>query len=140
MIIDLKRYTKFFALDSKMRNSVLMSKNYVNLMKKCGIKTKKVSNPITLELSKIICDTSYYGWLINYAQMSRMIAEKHGVNYDEMWSFSEEIHKFLGNRPKMLPGFIGGHCVIQNLKLIDERYLDSINQMNNMFKKFLKNT
>ena len=40
----------------------------------------------------------------------------------------------------MLPGFIGGHCVIQNLKLIDERSLDSINQMNNMFKKFLKNT
>ena len=140
MIIDLKRYTKFFALDSKMRNSVLISKNYVNLMKKCGIKTKRLSNPITLELSKIICDTSYYGWLINYAQMSRMIAEKHGVNYDEMWSFSEEIHKFLGNRPKMFPDFIGGHCVIPNLKLIDERSLDSINQMNNMFKKFLKNT
>jgi len=57
-----------------------------------------------------------------------------------MWSFSDEIHKFLGNRPKMFPGFIGGHCVIPNLKLIDERSLDSINQMNNMFKKFLKNT
>ena len=140
MASDLKRYTKFFALDNKIKNSALMSKTYVNLMKKCGIKTKKLSNPITLELSKIVCDTSYYGWLINYAQMSRMIAEKHGVNYDEMWSFSEEIHKFLGNRPKMLPGFIGGHCVIPNLKLIDERSLDSINQMNNMFKKFLKNT
>ena len=109
-------------------------------MKKCGIKTKKVSNPITLELSKIICDTSYYGWLINYAQMSRMIAEKYDADYNEMWSFSEEIHKFLGNRPKMFPGFIGGHCVIPNLKLIDERSLDSINQMNNMFKKFLKNS
>ena len=140
MTLDLKRYTKFFALENKTKNSALISKNYVNLMKKCGIKTKRLSNPITLELSKIICDTSYYGWLINYAQMSRMIAEKHGVNYDEMWSFSEEIHKFLGNRPKMFPGFIGGHCVIPNLKLIDERSLDSINQMNNMFKKFLKNT
>ena len=138
MIIDLKRYTKFFALNSKMRNSVLMSKNYVNLMKKCGIKTKKVSNPITLELSKIICDTSYYGWLINYAQMSKMIAEKYRADYDEMWSFSDEIHKYLGNRPKMFPGFIGGHCVIPNLQLIDEHSLDSINKINNMFKKFLK--
>ena len=140
MASDLKRYTKFFALDKKIKNSALMSKNYVNLMKKCGIKTKKISNPITLELSKIICDTSYYGWLINYAQMSKMIAEKYRADYDEMWSFSDEIHKFLGNRPKMFPGFIGGHCVIPNLKLIDERSLDSINQMNNMFKKFLKNT
>ena len=138
MASDLKRYIKFFALDNKIKNSVLMSKTYVNLMKKCGIKTKKLSNPITLELSKIICDTSYYGWLINYAQMSKMIAEKYDVDYDEMWSFSDEIQKFLGNRPKMFPGFIGGHCVIPNSQLIDEHSLDSINKINNMFKKFLK--
>ena len=138
MASDLKRYTKFFALDKKIKNSALMSKNYVNLMKKCGIKTKKLSNPITLELSKIICDTSYYGWLINYAQMSKMIAKKYKVDYDEMWSLSDEIHKFLGNRPKMFPGFIGGHCVIPNLQLIDEHSLNQINYINNMFKKFLK--
>ena len=138
MASDLKRYTKFFALDKKIKNSALMSKNYVNLMKKCGIKTKKLSNPITLELSKIVCDTSYYGWLINYAQMSKMIAKKYKVDYDEMWSLSDEIHKFLGNRPKMFPGFIGGHCVIPNLQLIDEHSLNQINDINNMFKKFLK--
>ena len=140
MALDLKRYTKFFALDNKIKNSTLISKNYVNLMKKCGIKTKRLSNPITLELSKIICDTSYYGWLINYAQMSKMIAEKYDVDYNEMWSFSDEIHKFLGNRPKMFPGFIGGHCVIPNLKLIDEHSLDSINRINIIFKKFLRNS
>ena len=29
----------------------------------------------------------------------------------EMWLFSDEIHKLLGNRPKMYPGdYIGGHC------------------------------
>ena len=138
MASDLKRYTKFFALDNKIKNSTLISKNYVNLMKKCGIKTKKISNPITLELSKIICDTSYYGWLINYAQMSKMIAKKYKVDYDEMWSLSDEIHKFLGNRPKMFPGFIGGHCVIPNLQLIDDHSLNQINDINNMFKKFLK--
>ena len=140
MTLDLKRYTKFFALENKTKNSALISKNYVNLMKKCGIKTKRLSNPITLELSKIICDTSYYGWLINYAQMSKMIAEKYDADYNEMWSFSDEIHKFLGNRPKMFPGFIGGHCVIPNLKFIDEHSLDSINRINNIFKKFLKNS
>jgi hypothetical protein len=39
-----------------------------------------------------------------------VIAKKYGVDYDEMWSFSDDIHKFLGNRPKLFPGFIGGHC------------------------------
>ena len=69
-------------------------------------------------LAKIICDTSYLGWLINYAQLSNMIAIQYGVDYDEMWNFSDEIHKILGNRPKMYPGFIGGHCVIPNLDLM----------------------
>ena len=45
-------------------------------MKKCDIKTKRMSNPETLELAKIVVDTSYYGWLINYAQISSMIASK----------------------------------------------------------------
>ena len=138
MTHDLKRYTKFFALDDSMKNSLSCSRNYANLLKKSGIKSNKISNSVTLELSKIICDTSYYGWLINYAQMSKMIADKYAVDYDEMWTFSDEIHKFLGNRPKMFPGFIGGHCVIPNLELINENSLNSINQINNMFKKFLK--
>jgi len=137
MTHDLRRYTKFFAIDPKTPNSKLTSKLYVQLMNKCGIKTKKLSNPITLELSKIICDTSYYGWLINFAQMSKIIAEKHHVDYDEMWSFSDEIHKFLGNRPKLFPGFIGGHCIIPNLELINEDSLNQINDINNLFKKFL---
>ena len=38
-----------------------------------------------------------------------------------MWTFSDEIHKILGNRPKMYPGHIGGHCVIPNLELINNQ-------------------
>ena len=94
-----------------------------------------MSDTLTLELAKIIVDTSYYGWLINYAQLSKMIADKHKINYDEMWSFSDEIHKFLENRPKMFPGFIGGHCVIPNLSLIDEKSLWSIDKLNNSYAK-----
>ena len=108
------------------------------MMKKCGVKTKRMSNPLTLELAKIICDTSYYGWLINYAQFSNMIAIKNKVNYDEMWSFADEIHKFLGNRPKMFPGFIGGHCVIPNLTLIKDDTLNLIKEINSDYAKILK--
>ena len=108
-------------------------------MKKSGVKTKKLTDPITLELSKIVVDTSYYGWLINYAQISNLIAKKHNIDYDEMWSFADEIHKYLGNRPKMFPGFIGGHCVIPNLSLINEDSLWEIDNINNIYSKKVKN-
>jgi hypothetical protein len=98
-----------------------------------------MSKPETLELAKILCDTSYLGWLINYAQITNMISKKYGVDYDEMWSFSDEIHKFLGNRPKLFPGFIGGHCVIPNLELINEESLNSIDKLNNLYNKKIKN-
>ena len=107
-------------------------------MKKCKVKTKKMSNPKTLELAKIIVDTSYFGWLINYAQISNIIAKKHGVDYDEMWSFADEIHKYLGNRPKMYPGFIGGHCVVENLDLINNETLNMIDEINNLYASKVK--
>lgn len=138
MLNDLKRYTKFFAIDPSAPNEVWAARTYSNLMKKAGVKTKQMTNPMTLELAKIIVDTSYYGWLINYAQLSNMIALKHKVDYDEMWSFADEIHKFLGNRPKMFPGFIGGHCVIPNLDLINDRTLDIIKEINQDYAKILK--
>ena len=111
MIADLKRYTKFYSVYEWAPKSRWAKKTYENRMKKANIKTKTMSNPLALELAKIVVDTSYYGWLINYAQLSNMIAIQNKVDYDEMWSFADEIHKYLGNRPKMFPGFIGGHCL-----------------------------
>ena len=140
MMYDLKRYTKFFVISRNAPRGKWACSQYVKLMKHCSVKTKKMSKPQTLELAKIICDTSYLGWLINYAQLSNKIAIEHGVDYDEMWSFSDEIHKLLGNRPKMYPGYIGGHCVIPNLKLINDSTLSIINDMNNRYAKKLKKT
>jgi len=140
MISDIKKYTKFYALEKNAPNKKWAIEAYSSLLKKCGIKSKKMSDPITLELAKIIVDTSYYGWLINYAQLSNMIAKEHKVNYDEMWSFSEEIHKFLGNRPKMYPGFIGGHCVIPNLELIKDDSLYQIDKINKIYARKVKNS
>ena len=133
MLYDLKRYTKFYAIESNAPRKNWASHTYSRLMKKSGVKTKRMSSPLTLELAKIVVDTSYYGWLINYAQLSNMIAVEHKVNFDEMWTFSDEIHKFLGNRPKMYPGFIGGHCVIPNLDLIHNQTLDLIKKINDIY-------
>jgi hypothetical protein len=114
MLYDLKRYTKFYAIENDAPNSKWAVLTYKKTLEKCGVRTKQMSSPLTLELAKIICDTSYYGWLITYAQLSNMIAINNKVSYDEMWSFADEIHRFLGNRPKMYPGVIGGHCLDGN--------------------------
>lgn len=139
MFKDLKRYAKFYAIQEDAPNTNWAIKTYCKILKGSGIKAKKMSKPITLELAKIICDTSYLGWLVNYAQISNEIAIQHDVNYDEMWTFAEEIHKFLGNRPKMYPGVIYGHCVIPNLDLINNQTLRLIKKLNNIYEKNLKN-
>ena len=138
MFKDIKRYTKFFAISKNAPKKQWAIKTYSRKMKNCGVKTRQMTKPETLELAKIICDTSYLGWLVNYAQLSNIIAIKHGVDYDEMWSFSDEIHRFLGNRPKMFPGFIGGHCVIPNIDLLHNQTLDLIKKLNNSYEKKIK--
>ena len=138
MLKDIKRYTKFFAISKNAPKKQWAIKTYSRKMKNFGVKTKQMSKPETLELAKILCDTSYLGWLINYSQITNVIAKTYDVNYDEMWLFSDEIHKFLGNRPKMHPGYIGGHCVIPNLNLINNETLNLISKMNNRYAKKLK--
>ena len=140
MLKDLKHYTKFFAISNSAPKKQWAIKTFSKIMKNSGIKTKQMTKPETLELAKILCDTSYLGWLINYSQITNVIAKNFDVNYDEMWTFSDEIHKRLGNRPKMYPGYIGGHCVIPNLELINNQTLNLIKEMNTSYSKKIKNT
>ncbi len=139
MLHDLRRYTKFYGIEPSAPKVNWAASTYERLMRKCGVKTKRMSKPIALELAKIVVDTSYYGWLIAYAQHSNMIARKNNVDYDEMWSFADEIHKYLGNRPKMYPGIIGGHCVIPNLELVQDNTLNLIDKLNNTYARNVKN-
>jgi len=133
MLKDIKRYTKFFAISKTAPKKQWATKAFSRKMKNCGVKTKQMSKPETLELAKIVCDTSYLGWLVNFAQISNVISKQYNVDYDEMWTFSEEIHKFLGNRPKMHPGIIGGHCVIPNLQLLRNQALTQIKEINDYY-------
>ena len=130
---DIKRYVKFYSVKPNIPKANIAAQKFSKRLRSCGLKTKRNSTPVTLELAKILCDTSYYGWLITYSQLTDMIAKQHNVDYDEMWSFSEEIHKFLGNRPKMYPGHISGHCVIPNLELVQNQTLDLIKKINTKY-------
>ena len=130
---DIKKYTKFISFDNAEINSEI-KKDLENRFEK----VEWMSTTKTAELAKILVDTTYYGWLINYAQITKMICEKENVDFDEMWKFADEIHENLGNRPKMFPGIIGGHCVIPNLNLVEYENLDVIKTINAMYEKFKK--
>ena len=130
---DIKKYTKFISFDDTDIDSKI-KKDLENRFEKVDW----MSTTKTAELAKILVDTTYYGWLINYAQITKMICEKENVDFDEMWKFADEIHENLGNRPKMFPGIIGGHCVIPNLNLVEYENLDMIKTVNEMYEKFKK--
>ena len=130
---DIKKYTKFISFDGTEIDSKIKTGLENRFEKVDWMSTTK-----TAELAKILVDTTYYGWLINYAQITKMICEKENVDFDEMWKFADEIHENLGNRPKMFPGIIGGHCVIPNLNLIEYENLDVIKKNNEMFEEFKK--
>ncbi|EIJ65716.1 hypothetical protein BD31_I1432 [Candidatus Nitrosopumilus salaria BD31] len=128
---DIKKYTKFISSDNKQIEPEIK----LDLEKRFQ-KVEWMSTTKTAELAKILVDTTYYGWLINYAQITKMICEKEGIDFDEMWKFADEIHENLGNRPKMFPGIIGGHCVIPNLDLVKYENLDIIKKINELYEKF----
>ena len=130
---DIKKYTKFISSDEK-EVDLKIKKDLENRFEKIDW----MSTTKTAELAKILVDTTYYGWLINYAQITKMICEKENVDFEEMWKFADEIHENLGNRPKMFPGIIGGHCVIPNLDLVEYENLDTIKKINEMYKKIKK--
>ena len=128
---DIKKYTKFISFDG----AEIDSKIKIDLENRFE-KIDWMSTTKTAELAKILVDTTYYGWLINYAQITKMICEKENVDFDEMWKFADEIQENLGNRPKMFPGIIGGHCVIPNLNLIENENLEIIKKINEMYEGF----
>jgi UDP-N-acetyl-D-mannosaminuronate dehydrogenase len=130
---DIKKYTKFISFDG-----IEIDPKIKTDLENRFEKIEWMSTTKTAELAKILVDTTYYGWLINYAQITKMICEKENVDFDEMWKFADEIHENLGNRPKMFPGIIGGHCVIPNLDLVDYKNLDIIKKINEMYEKFKK--
>jgi UDP-N-acetyl-D-mannosaminuronate dehydrogenase len=130
---DMKKYTKFISTDDKQ-----LDLNIKRDLEKRFLKIDWMSTTKTAEFAKILIDTTYYGWLINYAQITKMICEKENIDFDEMWKFADEIHENLGNRPKMFPGIIGGHCVIPNLNLVKYENLKTIKKINELYKKFEK--
>jgi UDP-N-acetyl-D-mannosaminuronate dehydrogenase len=80
-----------------------------------GMKTRILSSPETAELAKLT-ETTYFGLLIAWAQELERYCDQLSVNYDEVSSIFEEIAYL--PPVKYIPGIIGGHCVMPNIKIL----------------------
>jgi UDP-glucose 6-dehydrogenase len=107
---DLLRYDKFVAA-----TDALAAQQAAEYFERAGMKTRRLQRPETLELAKL-AETSYFGLLIAFAQELNRFADHVGGSYQEAATFFEEV-EFLP-RWNYFPGFIGGHCVIPNLRLL----------------------
>jgi len=82
-----------------------------------GMKTRKLDKPESLEVAKL-GETTYFGVIIAWAQEFNRYVQRVGGDYDEAIEFFDEVG-FLP-RQRYFPGFIGGHCVIPNINLLQQ--------------------
>ncbi|HXY70939.1 MAG TPA: hypothetical protein VEM41_00215 [Actinomycetota bacterium] len=108
---ELTRYRKFVAGTSN--EAVARVESHFAA---AGMTTQRISTFETLELAKLL-ETSYLGVLIAWAQEMDRFASAAGASYEEASTFFDEI-AFLPP-VHFQPGFIGGHCVMPNLELLE---------------------
>jgi len=110
MLDELQHYTKFIgALDPEAAREA--AQHFQSL----GLSTKVLSTPEATELAKL-CETTYFGLLIAWAQEIERYCDLTGTDYEEVVSFHDEI-KFLPP-VRYFPGVIGGHCVMPNIAIL----------------------
>lgn len=105
---------------------------------KAGMKTEAMAAPETLELAKLL-ETTYFGVLIAWAQEMNRFAEKVNGDYLEVGKFFREIAYLPG--VLFQPGFIGGHCVMPNIALLEQKFesefLETVKRSNELRSKEL---
>jgi UDP-N-acetyl-D-mannosaminuronate dehydrogenase len=133
MTEDMKRYIKYYAFYTKTPSL------FVQEMQEAGFNIEPWNDtPTSLELAKLWMDVVYYGWLIIFAQHTKILADKYEVDEKNLWRFTDEIHKYLGNRPRMFSGQgIGGHCVMQDKDLLNDPFLDAVFSHDQYFRRNL---
>ena len=131
MVQDLFRYAKFVSAPDP-ATAKLAAEHF----DQAGLRTRTMSRVEGLELAKL-AETTYFGVLIGFAQELNRYARDLDVDYFETTEFFEEID-FLP-RARYYPGFIGGHCVIPNIKLLkllrDSQLLNAILSSNDAHAK-----
>jgi UDP-N-acetyl-D-mannosaminuronate dehydrogenase len=95
---------------------------------------RMTDKPENVEWSKVL-STTQFGLIVAWTQEVERICDEFNLDYDyvtDFFSIQED------SRGAMYPGFIGGHCVMPNIKIIKEIWqsylLDWIEKSNEMKK------
>jgi UDP-N-acetyl-D-mannosaminuronate dehydrogenase len=109
---ELLHYTKFVAGTDQEATSVAREH-----FEKAGLNVETIKSPETLELAKLL-ETTYFGLLVAWAQETERFCNEVDADYDEVMKYTKEI----GYLPPVIfqPGFIGGHCVLPNIQLLEQ--------------------
>jgi len=109
---ELRHYRKFVAGSSA--PAVALVEDHFAA---AGITTQRMSSPEALELAKLL-ETTYFGVLVAWAQEMDRFTHAVDADYWETTAFLDEIDFFppVGFQP----GYIGGHCVMPNLDLLEQ--------------------
>ena len=111
---EMLHYAKFIgALDSG------SGARAVEHFESVGIRTKVLNSPEATEIAKV-SETTYFGVMIAWAQEVERYCNALGADYDEVVSFYEEIKFF--PPVKYFPGVIGGHCVMPNIAILQDKF------------------
>lgn len=114
MVDDLYLYVKFVA-----GTDAAATERVQAHFQAAGLKSEVIPTPEALELAKLL-ETTYFGLLIAWAQEMNRFATALNADYLEIGKFFREIAYL----PKVLfqPGVIGGHCVMPNIELLQQRF------------------
>jgi UDP-N-acetyl-D-mannosaminuronate dehydrogenase len=111
MAEEVRRYRKFVAGTSEAALALVESH-----FAAASMSTQRMSPIEALELAKLL-ETSYFGILVAWAQEMDRFAASVDADYWEMVQFFEEVGFF--PPVSFEPGYIGGHCVMPNLDLLE---------------------
>jgi UDP-N-acetyl-D-mannosaminuronate dehydrogenase len=114
---DMLRYPKYLGVPENIPKDLEEElKQYFELVGFSDVRI--VYGPENTEWLKVLA-TTYFGLQIAWAQDVERICDKFGLDYDKVTDFfaiQEDV------RPPHYPGKIGGHCVMPNIKIIENIY------------------
>lgn len=132
LTIGLRKFIAFIgAVGKETANDI--KKHYNNL----GVKTEILKSPVEAEVGKLL-STTYYAVNIAFHQEMKRICDECGADFDQaVTRFNETCtmdKDYKYPRPVLYPGYMGGHCLIPNIKLLKKRiksdFLDAVLRSN----------
>jgi UDP-N-acetyl-D-mannosaminuronate dehydrogenase len=110
-------------------------------LEKLGLKTRVLKSCTETELAKLL-ETTYRAWLIACFQEMHRISGSLKADFVGVMDFLEDTHRVRLDRPIMVPGVIGGHCLIPNTELLlrcyNSKFLRLILESNKKRKEEIK--